>query len=105
MPISVDTIRGLTSKYVVFDSQREALDKASVGHHIANFFGSKAAKSVNRETMNAIKNAVLSESRYFGIRERANWTNQMDLKIHFISNNPFKIRRTHILFQSTWNIL
>lgn len=71
MPISVDTIRGLTSKYVVFDSQREALDKAGVGHHIANFFGSKAAKSVNRETMNAIKNAVLSESRYFGIRERA----------------------------------
>ena len=55
MPISVDTIRGLTSKYVVFDSQREALDKAGVGHHIANFFGSKAAKSVNRETMNAIK--------------------------------------------------
>ena len=72
MPISVDTLRGLaSSQTVVFDGASQTLNKASAKHSFASFFGTRAAKAVNRETMAAIKNAVLSDPRYFGVRERA----------------------------------
>ncbi|MBR6587289.1 MAG: hypothetical protein IKK82_07680, partial [Kiritimatiellae bacterium] len=72
MPISVDTLRGLAAKQtLVFDSASQTLSKASAKHSFASFFGTKTAKAVNRETMGAIKKAMLSDPRYFAVREKA----------------------------------
>ena len=72
MSISVDMLRGLASnKTVVLTDGGASVGNAGRLHSIAGFFGTKAAKAVNRETLDAIKKAVCTDSRYFGVREKA----------------------------------
>lgn len=70
--MTVDMLRGLnSSRTVVFDNSNKTLREAGIGHSIASFFGTKTAKETNRETLAAIKDAVLSDARYFGVRKEA----------------------------------
>ena len=72
MSISVDMLRGLASnKTVVLTDGGASVGNAGRLHSIAGFFGTKAAKAVNRETLDAIRNAVCTDPRYFGVREKA----------------------------------
>lgn len=72
MSITVDSLRNLSSfQKVVVDVNRKSLERADRNHRIASFFGDANAKAVNRQTYEAIKKAVLSDTRYFGVQERA----------------------------------
>ena len=73
MNISLDTLRGLADRQnIVFNSDRQNIERASARQSIGSLFGTKNAKTLNHKTFDEIKNAVLSDSRYFGVREKAN---------------------------------
>ena len=73
MNISLDTLRGLADRQnIVFNSDRQNVERASARQSIGSLFGTKNAKALNHKTFDEIKNAVLSDPRYFGVREKAN---------------------------------
>ena len=73
MNISLDTLRGLANRQnIVFNSDRQNIERASARQSIGSLFGTKNAKALNHKTFDEIKNAVLSDPRYFGVREKAN---------------------------------
>lgn len=73
MNISLDTLRGLADRQnIVFNSDRQNVERASARQSIGSLFGTKNAKALNHKTFDEIKTAVLSDPRYFGVREKAN---------------------------------
>ena len=52
MNLSLDVPRHLSNNHsIVFNSQSQALERASAGHSTARFFGTKSAQAVNRQTL------------------------------------------------------
>ena len=63
--ISLTTITGYTgSSGVLLNAQGNGLESAGFIHRLKSFFGIGDAREKNRETLNALKEAVLSDSRF-----------------------------------------
>ena len=71
MPISFDTAHNSIMNFndgdrIVYDKQSGTLKAAGFWHKVKSFFGVRSAKDQNQDTLDALKSAILHDSRLTG---------------------------------------
>lgn len=71
MNLTVDSLRNFSgSVNLLLNTERQSVERAGKRHSIASFFGVASAQAANRQTFEAIKHAVLSDERFFGVHDK-----------------------------------
>ena len=74
MPLNIDSIRAFKpNQNIVFDQKSESLQKAGLGFSFASVFSKKYLIEKNQATLNAIREAVINNPAYNGVKEQAGW--------------------------------
>ena len=72
MNVTVDSLRNLAANQsIMFNTKSESIEKAKAYHSIGVHFRTAASKARNQATLQAIKQAIVSEPRYANVREQA----------------------------------
>ena len=72
MNVTVDSLRNLAANQsIMFNTKRESIEKAKAYHSIGVHFGTAASKARNQATLQAIKQAIVSDPRYANVRTQA----------------------------------
>lgn len=72
MPITVESLRNLAgNQSVMLDAQADGLQRTNFSQRFRSAFGTSGAKAANARTLEAIRQAVVSDPRYTCVRQRA----------------------------------
>ena len=72
MNVTVDSLRNLAANQsIMFNTKSESIEKAKAYHSIGVHFGTAASKARNQATLQAIKQAIVSDPRYPNVRAQA----------------------------------